>query len=226
MRVFECPQYSDLYWKVRRGVPSASCFDNIITPTGKPSESAHKYVCSLIADRLSPLYGQTDEYVSAAMRNGTIMEPEARRYYEFEREMKVEQVGFCVTDDGRFGVSPDSLVNKREGTLELKNPDAKTHVEWLLAGVIPPKHKPQVHGALIVTGCEWADFMSYSPGLPPLLVRVEPDEYTVLLRQALEVFWTRYQQAWQTVTAMPGAVLPDAPAQSDEDAALAMFTAR
>lgn len=223
MKVHTCQQYSEDYWKVRRGIPSASCFDNIITPTGKPSEQSHKYVCSLIADRLSPLYGQQEEYVSASMRNGTIMEPEARRYYEFEREMKVEQVGFCITDDGRFGVSPDALVNKREGTLELKNPDPKTHVEWLLAGVLPPKHKPQVHGALIVTGCDWADFMSYSPGLPPLLVRVVADEYTEQLRAALEVFWTRYQEAWRTVVAMPGAVLPDSPTTTDEDEAAACF---
>lgn len=191
------PQYSEAWWTVRRGVPTASNFGNILTPkTGKPSSSQLPYICSLIGDKLRDNYGQEDEYVSAAMKNGTLMEPEARAFYEFHTGTKVEQVGFCLTDDGRFGCSPDAM------GLELKCPEAKTHVAYLLAGELPDDYRPQVHGSMIVTGADSWDFMSYCPGLPPLLLTIERDIYTSLLASALDDFWSLYQAKWDLVRAM------------------------
>lgn len=156
------------------------------------SEASFGYICQLIADKYDPEYGLSEDYVSEAMRAGTLMEPTARDWYQFERKVEVQQVGFCLTDDGRFGSSPDSLVGE-EGTLELKCPKASTHVEWLINGGLPPKHRPQCHGHMIVTGRDWCDFMSYSPGLPSLLVRVERDDYTDRLYDLLDSFWIEYQ---------------------------------
>ena len=62
-----------------------------------------------------------------------------------------------------------------DGLLELKCPMAPTHLLWLCRGGLPPAHKAQVQGQLWITGRKWCDFMSYYPGLPPLLVRVELD---------------------------------------------------
>lgn len=197
MKRFTFAQYSPEWWTVRRGVPTASEFGNILTPkTGKPSASAHPYICQLIGDRLRDDYGQEDEYVSAAMKNGTLMEPEARDFYQFHTGRKVEQVGFCLTDDGRFGCSPDAM------GLELKCPLAKTHVGYLLAGELPDEYRPQVHGSMIVTGEDSWDFMSYCPGLPPFIITVERDNYTAVLADALEAFWAMYQAAWGKVSTM------------------------
>jgi hypothetical protein len=55
------------------------------------------------------------------------------------------------------------------------------------------EYKPQVHWSLVVTGREWWDFMSYSPGLPPFRCRVVPDDYTKRLRDAMEKFWDEFQ---------------------------------
>lgn len=193
MTVYDCPQYSDEWWALRRGVPTASEFGCIITPAkGELSKQAETYACRLIADKYDAFYGRPEEYVSAAMKNGSIMEPEARRFYEFERDVDVRQVGFCLTDDGRFGCSPDGLVGD-DGGLELKTPQPHTHVKYLLDGVLPLDYRPQVHGAMAVTGRDWWDFMSYSAGLPKLLVRVERDDYTKRLQDALEEFWPLYQ---------------------------------
>ena len=41
---------------------------------------------------------------------------------------------------------------------------------------MPRQHVIQVQGQLWVSGRAWVDFMSYHPGLPPLIVRAEPDE--------------------------------------------------
>lgn len=199
MKLVECDQYSERWWSARKGVPTASEFHNIITPSkGDYSKSAENYACALIAERYDHYYGQPSEFATAAMKNGSIMEPEARRFYEFYAGAEVQQVGFCLTDDGRFGASPDALVGDC-GVLELKNPTAEMHIRYLIDGGLPEKFKPQLHGQLIVTGREWADLMSYYPGLPPLLIRVTPDEYTKKLRVALDTFWAKYQELLQKI---------------------------
>lgn len=124
---------------------------------------------------------------------GLEMEAEARRFYAMTRKAKPYCVGVCITDDGRFCASPDALVDP-DGCVEIKCPERKTHVGYLRHGRLPDEYKCQVHGQLVVTGRAWVDFLSYVPGgLPPLLIRVEPDEFTGKLAAALDEFWTLYQ---------------------------------
>ncbi len=66
-------------------------------------------------------------------------------------------------------------------------------MEYICKGVLPDDYKAQVHGQLIVTGRDWVDFMSYFPGLPKFLIRVEPDDFTDKLRSYLDRFWDMYQ---------------------------------
>lgn len=196
MKVIQCVQGSDQWWEAKRGIPSASNFDRIITAvTGKPSAGMKGYIAELIADTASmtPSYF-TNRGVSRPMQNGHDMEPEARRYYALERNVDVQQVGFCISDCGRFGCSPDGLVGE-DGGLELKCPSLHIHAGYLIDGTLPNEYKAQVHGALVVTGRAWWDFLSYGPGLDPLLIRVKPNEFTDKLRAALEVFWVQYRAA-------------------------------
>ena len=56
-------------------------------------------------------------------------------------------------------------------------------------GTLPSEHVAQVQGSLWVTGRQWWDFVSYSPGLPPLITRVERDEpYIATLAKAVDAF--------------------------------------
>ncbi len=205
MKIATAEQYTPEWWSARRGIPTASKFSTFCTPVeGKYSQSktAHGYMCELIASLYDPEYGIVEDFQTAAMRNGTILEPEARRFYEFDRGVKVEQVGLCITDDGRYGSSPDGLPG--DGCLEIKSPIGKTQVDYLLAGVLPNAYKPQVHGHLLVTGRPWCDFLSYSPGLPELLVRVEPDAYTAKLGACLDQFCEELAEAISQIKAMVG----------------------
>ncbi len=197
----QCSQGSTEWWTARCGVPTASAFDRIITPAlGKPSAQADDYAAELASDVAAPapnwLTEQRSKPPNPAMRNGQEMEPEARRFYSVARDCRVRLVGFCTTDDGRFGCSPDGLVvdDRRQilGGLELKCPLPRTHASYLLKGVLPLEYRCQVHGSLLVTGLPWWDFMSYCPGLEPLLIRVEPDEFTVKLAEALDAWFPRY----------------------------------
>lgn len=198
----ECDQYSSEWWSARCGIPTASEFARILTPkTLTMGAGAQSYINELIAQQFDPNYGLVEGYVSAAMKNGTIMEPEVRRTYEFEYDCHVEQVGFCLTDDRRFGCSPDGLIGD-EGGVEIKSPNPATHVGYLRAGVLPEAYVMQVHGCLIVTGRKWWDFISHCPGtaLPKFTVRVKPDGITEALRVGLEQFHEAYQKALTQIT--------------------------
>lgn len=193
MKIVNCVQRTPEWWLARKGVPTASAFDRIVTPAKfEASKQREGYACQLIAERFDKFYSINPEFQSQAMQEGTLLEPEARRYYEFHRECEVQEVGFCLTDDERFGSSPDGLIIAQNGGLEMKCPQPGTHVRYLMDGTLPNDYAPQVHGHLVVTGCAWVDFMSYAPGLPPLLVRVEPNEKTEVLRKALDEFWDLY----------------------------------
>lgn len=206
MIVHNCKQYSEEWWAVRRGVPTASSAKKIITPAkGDLSKSAETYACELIAELYDHDYGPRDEFATSAMRNGTIMEPEARRYFEFETGTTVKQVGFCMTDDKRFGASPDGLCDD-EAVLELKSPQCATQIRYLLDGGLPDEYRPQCHWHLMVTGRPVCWFLSYYPGLPHLLVKVEPDAYTEKVAKAADEFWDLLQNMKRQITNQPDAV--------------------
>jgi hypothetical protein len=198
VKILNMEQGSPEWFKVRRGIPTASSFDKLITAVkGEPSAQAHDYLCELVGDAFTLIPPENAEsyFTNASIRWGQACEAEARRWYAMERQLDVEQVGFCLHDSESFGCSPDGLMCELRGGLELKCPQAKTQVKYLLKGGLPPEYKQQVHGALCVSGFDWWDFVSYSPGLPPLLVRVEPDGYTKQLLQAIQDFCGRLVEA-------------------------------
>lgn len=205
MKEFTFEQYSPEWWAVRKGVPTASQFFRILTPkTGKLSASADDYAFELVAALYDPNPPGQDRPASREMMHGLECEPEARSWYELETGSTVRQVGFVLSDCGRIGCSPDGLVGE-DGGLELKCPTLKTQAKYLYDGGLPVEYKAQVHGSLIVTGREWWDFLSYAPGLPPLYLRITPDDYTAKLRDALAAFLERLETIKAAIAAKEAA---------------------
>ena len=182
MIICEMPQQTDLWYAEKAGLPSASNFDKIITIEGKPSKQREKYMYSLSAERITKK--KEDTFQSFSMQRGVELEAEARQYYELINDCEVRQVGLCYpNEDKKYGCSPDGLVLE-DGGLEIKCPTAAVHVGYLLDGKLPSDYFQQVHGSLLVTGRRWWDFLSYYPGLRPLIIRVEPDKKFI---KALEI---------------------------------------
>jgi hypothetical protein len=198
MKIIECVQGTGEWWEAKRGIPSASNFDRILTAvSAKPSAQAEDYICELVADMASlnpPYFTNQGKPINAAMQHGINTEPEARRWYELQRNVDVRKVGFCVSDDERIGCSPDGLLGEDAG-IEIKCPELKTQAKYLLNGTLPNEYKCQVHGSLIVTGRAYWEFLSYAPGLPPFLIRVEPDPFTAKLKAALAEFLVQFTEA-------------------------------
>ncbi len=198
MRVVECVQLTPEWWEARRGIPTASGFDQIMSPSKrKPSASQAPYIAKLIGDitDLRPNYFTAQGGpVNHSVAYGRETEDEARRWYEMQQKCSVRQIGFCTTDDGRFGCSPDGLVDP-DGGLEIRCPDRSTHMLCLMSDEIPLAKKCQIHGCLIVTGRKWWDYVDYCTGLPALYKRVVPDDFTMALRVQLELFDVKFQAA-------------------------------
>jgi len=160
----------------------------------KRSASVRPYICLLIAESKFKAPAQWIDCLRA-VKHGTETEPEARRVYEWNHSTKVEQVGFCLTDDKRFGCSPDGLIDGRKGGLEIKCPNLDTHLGYVMDGCLPNIYKLQVHGSMYVTGCDYWDFMSYAKGEEPFEIRTHRDDYTDKLGTALDAFYEELEAA-------------------------------
>lgn len=174
MIVYECRQGTPEWINLRLGVPTASSFDRIVTPTGKPSSQGEKYRFDLLAERMA---GHSfDDFKSSWMERGNELEGDARNFYELQRDCSTQAVGFISNDAATWGASPDSLVDER-GLMEIKCPKPGTHVSYLLkAGSPYEEYRVQVQAQLWIAERDWCDVVSYNPEMPMALMRIERDD--------------------------------------------------
>lgn len=188
MKIFECSQRDDIWYQLRMGVATASNFAKILTPGGELSKSSRDYANLLIAERLLNQPLKVLEEPTYWMERGNILEQEAADLYEMTYSVETKKVGFVLMDNGLVGASPDRFVGDK-GLLEIKCPAPWTHIGYLMAEEIDPKHKPQVQGQIYVAEKEWSDWWSYFPALPPACIRTYRDEkYLSKLGPALDEF--------------------------------------
>ena len=187
MLLLEVEQGSPEWLAARRGIPTASCFDKIVTTKGEPSKSRTKYLYQLAGERITG--GTDDSFRSKFMQRGNDVEAEARAFYELIYDRTVQRVGICYKDESkRIACSPDGLVGKKGG-VQIKCPSMAEHIGYLLSSQLPTEYFVQVQGELYVTDRDWWDFISYYPGLRGFVVRVKRDEKFInSLSHELNVF--------------------------------------
>jgi hypothetical protein len=208
MKIHDCEQMTLEWIRLHFGIPSAAGLDQLLTPNFelRKGEMPNTYVCKKVAEVIQnrPVIDLSTS--SFMMEQGMILESEARPWFELEYDKKVKTIGFITTDDGRFGCSPDGLIECSEcdgkgwyshgstddpqqmqcqvcaGTgleecgLEIKSPAAHTHVKYLVNGVLPKEYVAQVLGSMFVTGFKKWIFVSYRRGFPALVLEIYRDE--------------------------------------------------
>lgn len=192
MIVHEVEQSSPDWFRVRAGIPTASCFHRILTPKQeKLADGRWAYAFELAAERL---IGESKMPLDGLqwVERGKMLEADAIAHYEFTRERKTAKVGFITPDHGRWGCSPDRLIigkdNDPLGGLEIKVPSAAKHLEYFINGP-GADYRCQVQGSLLITGFDFWDFESFSPQLPEVLIRFTRDEpFIRKLESALDQF--------------------------------------
>ena len=188
MIILDCEQGSDLWFKNKIGVPSASRYKEIVTSAGEPSKSRLGYMYELATQRITGVF--KEGFKSQAMQDGNDKEALSRWRYAMENEVIVDQVGFCTSDCGRWGCSPDGLIGD-DGLLELKNPEGKMQLKRLETNptLVSMGYFQQVQGQLFVMERNWNDFVSCHTGLQLYTIRSEPDhEFLLKLESRLVEF--------------------------------------
>ena len=195
--IYTYPQLSDAWFKIKLGVISASHFSDVLAKgSGKTRQ---KYMSRLCGEILTGIHRET--HCNADMRRGVEQEPMARKEYEFLTGNSVNQIGFAINGD--IGCSPDGLIGNY-GLLEIKSVIPSVQVETLLRNNMPPAHKAQVQGAMLVMECGWCDFASYSPDMRKYLFikRIYRDgPYVIKLQEAINLF---HKELMEMVAAVKG----------------------
>lgn len=202
MKIIRCDQGSSEWAQARLGVVTASEIDALVSPKLKirTGEGPRTYLCKKLSESIMGYAADTGG--TWEMDQGNVVEQVAIPWYQFTYDRKVDRVGFCVSDDGRIGASPDGLVGE-DGGVEIKSPQAPRHISNLMDGVLPEDHALQVQMGLMVTGRKWWDFVSYHRYLPPVVVRVEPDPQAhEVIREAIRGFFERFDAERSKITGM------------------------
>lgn len=190
MIVHDLVQRSPEWRKIRSGIPTASMFSNLVTPTGKLSTSIHEYAVTL-ANEMFLQIDEPDGFMGNAWTDrGAEVEGQAVAWYEFTRDVEVTQVGF-VTEKGEgweAGCSPDGFVGN-DGMIETKALKAVNHTsalrEFVATGESPKKYNAQTQGQMMITGRKWCDLLFFHNLIPPFVIRQTPTTLVDTIRQQL-----------------------------------------
>lgn len=173
VQIIECEQGTPEWYACRLGLVTSSMFKTVLASGKGGSESLTRatYMRKLAGEIITgePM----DNYVSADMARGTIMEDEARSYYAFSTGAEMQRVGFIR--NGSKGCSPDSLIDT-QGMFETKSNAPHVLIELILKNDFPPAHKAQCQGGLWVAERDWIDICCYWPKMPALIKRAYRDE--------------------------------------------------
>ena len=196
-------QGSDEWFELRRGIPTASVFKQIMTPAKwKLSASRRPLMQHLLSERCVD-----DASTFSGTRwteIGNEREPDARQQYMDETGLEVQEVGFVLRLDPKCGASPDAVVMQDEQIirgLEIKCPAIATHIKWLDEGKLPNEYALQVQGSMYVTGAAQWDFYSYFPGVKPFRLEVKRDDDCIdAFEECLKQFWVEYNKLTQRLS--------------------------
>lgn len=183
MIVYTDPQGADAWLEARRGVITGSrCRDaRDKLKNGQPSKASTLYAMDTARERCGGRVLPT--YANAAMRMGTEQEPLARAAYETETGRVAIEAGFITTDDGRFGVSVDGLVDTH-GMVEIKT---MVSSDTLFTAVVQrdlSAYIDQINMALWLLGRKWCDLILWAPDLEAIgrhitIIRIDRDDNAI-----------------------------------------------
>ena len=183
MIVYTDPQGADAWLEARRGVITGSrCRDaRDKLKSGQPSKASTLYAMDTARERCGGRVLPT--YANAAMRMGTEQEPLARAAYETETGRVAIEAGFITTDDGRFGVSVDGLVDTH-GMVEIKT---MVSSDTLFTAVVQrdlSAYIDQINMALWLLGRKWCDLILWAPDLEAIgrhitIIRIDRDDNAI-----------------------------------------------
>ena len=173
MEIINYAQGSDEWFSARIGSIGGSSISSVVA--GGQGKMRKSLLYWLAGEILSGV--KYEGYRNTDMDRGIEQEADARRVYEMEREVEVQQVGLIKLDEFRH-CSPDGLVGT-DGMIEIKSTIPSVHIETIDTDKIDGEYIKQIQWGLFITQRRYCDFISWSPlvaDYPIWIKRVERDE--------------------------------------------------
>lgn len=191
VEIIDCKQNSPEWYAARCGLITASNFAQVIG-NGKARTT---YLYKVAAERIR---GEAmDSFTTIYTERGHEYEPVAADLYRQRTGQQGQKIG--MFRQGTLGYSPDLIVGD-DGLVEIKTKSAHLQIDILMKDEVPTEHKAQLQGGLLVSDRPWIDFVSYCPGLPLFVKRIEVDQhYRAILQKRLLAFEEEVQNTIATV---------------------------
>lgn len=171
----EAPQRSERWYQFHIGLPTASEFSKVVTPAKlELSKQRSSFSYRLAAERLLNQSFRKDlgglEYIEVGKQEE---DAAVQQYHQIAAmdlgmdELDTYRVSMILTDDGKFGCSPDRLIagNERHG-LEIKAIFPPKLAGYLFEESTGPDHRVQVLGQMWVGDLEINDLYCYNKDFP------------------------------------------------------------
>lgn len=187
----QAQQLSDEWFKIRRGLPTASNAKRIITANGAISQGFNKYAEEIALNIEKP------KFSNIHTQRGIESEDLAREIYDIESDMpKVQTADFITNDESTCGCSPDGLIwdanpmgdNKIIRGVEIKSHIEKNHIDFIEKKAFRNKYKQQVQMSILICECSSWDLVSYFNGDIHVIEWKRDDSYLLKLSKYLKVF--------------------------------------
>lgn len=190
MKIHNIRQRSAEWQALRVGIPTASDFDRIITPQGKRSGQARKYMHQLAYERIVEKPFNRDLSNVPHIQYGIVNEDRAVQAFEQQTGLKTAAVGFITNDLGTVGCSPDRCILDTREALEIKCPQGPTLCGYHIDGMADA-YMAQIQGQMLIGGFRRIHFYAWSAELPPYYKLVDPDpDFIAALDRYLAEFIT------------------------------------
>lgn len=193
MRTVNCEQGTPEWLAARAGKITASRICDVMAKIKSGEAAARRdYKAQVAVERITGL-PMNDGYTNAAMQWGVEQEPFARAAYELKTGQMIDQVGLVLHPTiVTAAASPDGVIGN-DGLLEIKCPKSSTHLQYLLAGVVPSEYRLQMLWQMACAEREWCEFVSFDPRMPDhwqlFVIRFPRDEANIVeITREVEAF--------------------------------------
>jgi putative phage-type endonuclease len=191
------------YWlEIRAGKFTASDFHQYmsIVKKGELSDTAESNLYKKALESVGYDFGESTK--SAAMEQGTELEPIARQEYIEKTFNDVQEVGFVDWEKLRAGCSPDGVIYDGDNIakiIEIKCPEIKNYLR-MASGKIPPLYITQMQFNMLITGAKSCDFVVYHPDMRLVVQEINADkDYQDQIVIALEKLNARYDEILEEI---------------------------
>jgi putative phage-type endonuclease len=191
------------YWlEIRAGKFTASDFHQYmsIVKKGELSDTAESNLYKKALESVGYDFGESTK--SAAMEQGTELEPIARQEYIEKTFNDVQEVGFVDWEKLRAGCSPDGVIYDGDNIakiIEIKCSEIKNYLR-MASGKIPPLYITQMQFNMLITGAKSCDFVVYHPDMRLVVQEINADkDYQDQIVIALEKLNARYDEILEEI---------------------------